>query len=381
MKMPVHFDDAVVGAGILGLAHAYHLAKRGRRVLVLERHPRAMGASVRNFGMLWPIGQPAGPLRDLALRSLSIWHEVLEASKLWHARCGSLHLAYREDEMQVLREFVGQAPTGDAFQLLDAKEVRARSPLVRFDGLLGGMFSPEETCVDPRQITAELPQWLSKKFRVNFQFNQLVLGFATPFGRTHDKIWQTDRLWVCSGDELQTLYPEVLLNHRMRRCKLQMMRSQPFGSAVQIGPMLAAGLTLRHYTAFASCPSLPQLKQRVARESPEFDRYGIHVMASQNGVGEIVIGDSHEYELENNEPFNREEIDRLILDYLKSFLNVPGLNIAGRWHGHYMKHPSASYFIERPADDVTIINGVGGNGMTLSFGLAEQAVNQVLGAK
>src|SRR5262249_35166102 len=92
------FDDAIVGAGIVGLAHAYHLARRGRRVIVLERGERAQGASVRNFGMLWPIGQPAGPPRKLALRSLEIWRQVLQASGLWHDSAGSLHLAYRDDE-------------------------------------------------------------------------------------------------------------------------------------------------------------------------------------------------------------------------------------------------------------------------------------------
>src|ERR1700750_961012 len=92
------YDDAVIGAGILGLAHTYQLARRGRRGIVFERDGKASGASVRNFGMLWPVGQPFGTLRDLAKKSLEFWIELLQAGGIWHERTGSLHLAYRDDE-------------------------------------------------------------------------------------------------------------------------------------------------------------------------------------------------------------------------------------------------------------------------------------------
>ena len=82
---------AVVGAGIVGLAHAWAAARRGWEVLLFDRDRRAQGASIRNFGMVWPIGQPAGELYDAALESRSLWQELVREAGLWSVACGSLH--------------------------------------------------------------------------------------------------------------------------------------------------------------------------------------------------------------------------------------------------------------------------------------------------
>lgn len=379
MKSSPDYDDAVVGAGILGLAHAYHLARRGHRVIVFERHPIARGASVRNFGMIWPIGQSSGKLRDLARSSLKSWLKVLKSSGSWHDPCGSMHLAYHDDEAQVLQEFARQRlENGDRIELLDPKEARRRSPAIRQEGLRCAIWSPDEVCVDPREVVAGLPRWLSREHGVRFRFDAAVTRVDGMSLLCGDERFSADRIWICSGDETRILYPDLLQRSGIVPCKLQMMRSASRSDDFRIGPMLAAGLTLRHYASFRDCPSLPALKDRVARETPWFDEMGIHVLVSQNGHGELTIGDSHEYGGEI-EPFDKAQIDEWTLDYLATFLEVPGLRIASRWHGVYAKHPDLPFVILEPTPEVAVITGVGGAGMTLSFGLAQKVVEDKLG--
>ena len=94
-------------------------------------------------------------------------------------------------------------------------------------------------------------------------------------------------------------------------------------------------------------------------------------IAPKTATGGITIGDSHDYGL-GVDVFDREEVNDLILRYLATFARFPRAAIAERWHGAYGKHPSAPYFTAEPEPGVLVVTGLGGAGMTLSLGLAEQ---------
>ena len=364
------YDVSVVGGGILGLAHAYVLAKSDKRVAVFEREPRASGASVRNFGMVWPIAQPAGEMHQLALRSRQIWLDMLVRTKLPFRNTGSLHLAYHPDEAAVLQEFADVGPgAGYACEWLNATETLGCSDAVVPQGLKGGLWSGTELTVDPRQILLCLPAFL-KESGVDLYYGEMVRSIDLPVIETTRGRYHAETAIVCSGVDFQTLYPDVFAGSGLARCKLQMMRPAA-QNGWELGPSLAAGLRLRFYKAFGLCGTLEPLKARIAAEKPEYDRWAIHILVSQTRDGAITLGDSHEYG-DSVDIFDKAEIDRLILDEAGTFLRLPSWTIAEHWHGLYALHPELPYFAASPAPGVRILNGVGGSGMTLSFGLAER---------
>lgn len=370
-------DVAIVGAGIIGLAHAYIAARSGQSVVVFERCPTANGASVRNFGMIWPIGQPAGKLHEMALRSRQIWAEVLEQAKIPFLATGSLHVAYRQDEAVVGREFNDKAKAlGYECAWLNAKETLERSHAIRPEGLLGGLWSPTEMTVDPRQVVGTLPAFLADRYGVRFFFNSAVRGVEPSLVETSDQRWHAESIIVASGDDFQTLFPQHFRDKELTRCKLQMMRTAQQPPGWTLGPSLAFGLTFKHYPTFQVCASLQALKERIERETPEFERWGIHVMVSENNSRELTIGDSHEYGLAVD-IFDKSVIHRLILEYARQYLRAPNLEIAEYWHGVYAKHPGHAYLDFSPVKGVRIVTVTTGIGMTMSFGIAEQTLREI----
>jgi D-hydroxyproline dehydrogenase subunit beta len=371
MNRLLSFDVAIIGSGILGLAHAFEALNRGFRVILFERDHRPLSASIRNFGMLWPVGQAPGPALNRALRSREIWLKAATAAGFWTEMAGSIHVAHADDEWAVLQEFESTAERhGYRVRLLTAGECVKHSPSLNTLNLRGGMLSSTEVCVDPRDAVAKLLLWVRGH-------QNATVRTATPIKSIEDSTvvatsgdrWRADRIIVCSGADLSTLYPEVYQDSGLIPCKLQMMRTVAQPNGWRLGPMLAGGATLRHYRAFEGCPSLAQVRARFTHERPIFDRYGIHVMASQNEAGEVAIGDSHVYG-DEIDPFDADHIDSAVLEYLATLILLPTTKIMQRWHGVYAKLRVGHEYVASPQPGVRIVNGPGGAGMTMSFGAA-----------
>ena len=364
-------DIAVVGGGIVGLAHAYMALRKGHRVVLFEREQFAVGASVRNFGLIWPIGQEPGVMFDRAMRSRRHWQDIAAEADFDLNNNRSLHLAYHEDEWQVLEEFMDLYSDDEyACTLLPKSKVKSASPVVKSDGLIGGLLSETESTVYAREAIRTIPQFLVEKYGLILRFGHVVTEIALPVVRTARETWNAQRVFVCSGADFETLYPTHFDKHAVTKCKLQMLKAIP-EKAVSIGPTLCAGLTLRHYAAFSKCKSLASLDRRYDELSETYKRHGIHVLLAQNASGELIIGDSHHYSL-TVEPFDLEPVTDAILDYLSTFTELGKLKITERWNGVYPKLPGATELVLHPENNVTVVTCLSGAGMTLSFGLAEE---------
>jgi FAD dependent oxidoreductase TIGR03364 len=366
----------VIGAGIVGLATARSLAVRGYKVTVIDRSSKAIGASIRNFGMIWPVGQPEGKLYETAISSRSIWKEICADAGIWHDEVGSLHMAYAQDEWEVMTELIDSISRDRGCKLLTPAETRHLSEAIVTDNLIGSLWSPDEMIVDPRHAIAAIPNWLHEKYSVEFIWDKAVTGISYPVVYSGKKEFKADQIFVCSGADFETLYPELYTTLPLTKCKLQMMRLAAQPDSWRIGPALCGSLSLIHYKSFAVAASLPKLKVRYENEYASYLKWGIHVMVSQNQAGELTVGDSHEYGL-TPDPFDKQVINTMILDYLKKFACFKDDTVIETWNGIYPKLTNGeAAIILQPEQGVTIINGLGGAGMTLSFGLCDNVVGQ-----
>jgi FAD dependent oxidoreductase TIGR03364 len=226
-------------------------------------------------------------------------------------------------------------------------------------------------------VLTGLQAWLEGQ-GIAFHWETAALEVSAGCVRTGRGAFEASEVWVCTGHDLSGPFAELLQASGIVPCKLQMLRTVALPNGERVGPMLAAGLTLAHYRSFAACPTLSLLRASLQARHPGYAEHGIHVMVSQSSDGALTLGDSHAYG-EAIDPFSSEEVDAMILAYLDRFFSRSDLPVASRWIGVYGRHPQKAWVVLHPDISTHVVTGVGGAGMTLSFGLTETVVREVLG--
>src|SRR5215207_10508788 len=159
------YDALIVGAGVIGLACAWRVARAGVRVCVLERDHPAAGATGVAAGMLAPVGEASWgeeTLLSLNLDSLRRWPAFareLEAdadADVGFAQSGALHVALDRDEAEALRR---RHDLHRRFEL-DSEWLRGSQSRALEPGLAptvrAGVHVRHESAVDPRKLAAAL---------------------------------------------------------------------------------------------------------------------------------------------------------------------------------------------------------------------------------
>ncbi|AON54558.1 TIGR03364 family FAD-dependent oxidoreductase [Herbaspirillum seropedicae] len=372
---PQHFDLAVVGSGILGLAHAYAAVKRGLKVAVFERTGTPLGASVRNFGMGLVTGQPPGIMLDLARESRAIWLHLAARAHFSAREAGTLLFARSEAEHDVLQEFM----------MVRARQYDYRASLLEGDKLntlYNGRFrhhrsvlhGTEDLQLYSREAMPALVAYLHSQ-GVHFRFNTLVHGAGDGRLSTTAGEFRAERVVVCSGHDYLTLFADRLQPMNLKQCRLQMLRLKS-DETLPLTHAVLTGLSCTHYGAFSDLPTARAVHAEIEANTPLLNKHGIHLLVSPTPYQELIVGDSHHYGTDAP-PFNSEEIDELLLGLVEHTL-ATRVKVIERWQGVYGSKgpgPFSALAIDAQTSVVLMHTGIG---MSVGLGLGERVVKALL---
>lgn len=375
--MTQHNDLLIIGAGILGLSHAYAAAKRGLKVRVFERTATPLGASVRNFGQALITGQPPGQMLQLAQASREIWGHWAQVAGLQLKRNGSYLFARSEAEEQLLQAFCEGRAIEHGYRV---KLLRGAALHALYDGQFSqhraALHGLDDQQLYSREAIPALIDFLRRELGVEFHFSTLVREVEP--GRVHTTAgrFSGEQIIVCSGHDYQTLLAEPLAALKPQVCRLQMLRARP-QTPLNLQHAVLTGLSCVHYGAFADLPQAQAVRAQILRETPHLDEHGIHLLISPTPHGELIIGDSHHYGSDPS-PFNAEQVDDWMIELAEQTLGCR-VQVVERWQGVYGAKGAAPFSFLQAAPGVHAALMHTGVGMSVGPALAEQNIQRLWG--
>jgi sarcosine oxidase subunit beta len=256
--MKVRAEILIIGSGVIGSSIAYHLARQGRQVLVIERSSVAASpaASWASAGGVRRQGRHPAEAK-LAVEAIERWRSLeqeLEADLLYR-RGGNLLLAENDAEAEQLIAFVQQQhEMGFAdVRLVDRQEVQTIVAGLN-DRVVSGSYSPSDGQADPALTTRAFAA-AAQRHGATYQTETSVLAIRTHKERVigvqteHDEV-EAEHVVLAAGSWSDELANSIGLQLPMRTLALQMLLSTP-APANTLQPVLSAvsrSLSLKQLT-------------------------------------------------------------------------------------------------------------------------------------
>ena len=368
------FDLAVVGGGIIGLAHAYVAAKAGKRVCVVERDSRANGASIRNFGFVTVTGQERGESWRLARRTRDIWADIAASANLAVEHQGLYLTARSPEAVEVIEAFL-VTEMGEGCELLRPQAFRSLASELGGADLQAVLYSPHEIRVESRTVIPVLTAWLKDVLGVTFFNETVVFEAGPPVLRTSRGPIAAGAVVVCPGDDFVTLYADRIAAYGLKKCRLSMLKLADPG--FKLPGALMSDLSLTRYRGYSALPQARALEAKLRAEQASHYDNGVHLIVAQGADGGLIVGDSHHYD-HLPEPFAPAEAERDILDEYQRALGRAAPAVLERWTGVYAVADDRTFLIDTPEDNVRLVIVTSGTGASTGFGIAERVLNDLL---
>ena len=376
------YDLLVVGSGIVGLAHAYEANKRGLSVAIVEQNARCTGASIRNFGYITVSGQGVKDTWRRAVHSAKVWRELANLAKIKVVHQGTWILCQRAEAVEVAQAFL-KTPMGVGCAYYPKSSYKDLSNLgfsnlnsLRLEESLGLLYSPHEFRVESKEAIPQLANYLQTEMGIDFYWETEVLSIQDSRVQTSNGQIQADRVVICPGAQLTGVAKQYIEQHNLKLCTLQMLRVKVQDGFILPGSVMTDN-SLARYLGWADLPEASALKERIAKEMPEYVKEGIHLIVVQSADGSLVVGDSHRYG-NSEDVFASEQVERLIIELLYRVLSITEHTILERWTGVYPSSSKYDALIEKVSPRMRVAIVSSGTGASTAFGLAKDNFDEWL---
>ena len=184
MNFPTQARAVIIGGGIIGCSTAYHLAKLGWEVVLLERHKLTSGSTWHAAGLVGQLRTSAN-ITQLLGESVKLYRTLEAETGLatgWKMN-GGLRLACNEERwIEVKRQATTARSFGLEMHLLTPSEAQKLWPLMDVQDVIGAAFLPTDGQANPSDITQSLARGARMAGAKIFE-NVEVTGFETEKGR------------------------------------------------------------------------------------------------------------------------------------------------------------------------------------------------------